>query len=99
MKTKPLTKRHSGNAPGQGAQQTTPSANGATQFPKSLCAGCSFHIVSADHSAEFPRRILAVVAKAWDRIPRAFCLGLKWNALSALWPLPSEYPARRAGLV
>src|SRR5438105_4374673 len=26
-------------------------------------------------------------------------LGLKWNALSALWPRPSDYPARWAGLV
>ena len=38
----------------------------------------------------------AVAAKAWDRIPPALCLGLKWNALSALWPRPSDYPARWA---
>src|SRR5439155_19595455 len=38
----------------------------------------------------------AVAAKAWGRIPPALCLGLKWNALSALWPRPSDYPARWA---
>src|SRR5213075_1951248 len=87
-----------GTAPGQGPQQKTPSANGAAQFPKSLSAGCSFHIVPAHHSAEFPRRIRAVGAKAWERTPGELCLGLKWNALSALWPRPSDYPARWAGL-
>src|SRR5439155_15718167 len=40
-----------------------------------------------------------LTTKAGDRIPRALCLGLKWNALSALWPRPSDYPARWAGLV
>jgi len=31
-----------------------------------------------------------------DNIYRVW-LGLKWNALSALWPRPFEYPARWAG--
>ena len=44
-----------------------------------------YHVVPAIHSLEFPRRIPAVAALAWDRIPRALRLGLKWNALSALW--------------
>ena len=37
--------------------------------------------------------------QAWDRTPRGLCLGLKWNALSALWLRPSDYPAPWAGLV
>src|SRR5205814_8141581 len=32
-----------GNAPGQGSQKTTTSANGAAQFPKSLSAGLVPH--------------------------------------------------------
>src|SRR5947199_250357 len=47
---------------------------------------CAFHIVSANHAASVPKRLSAIAAKAWDRIPRAFWLGSKWNALSALWP-------------
>ena len=73
-----------GQRPRSRAPKTTPSANGAAQFSKSLSAGCSFHIVSANHSVEFARRMPAVAAKAGDRIPRVLCLGSKWNALSAL---------------
>ena len=88
-----------GQRPRSRAPPKPPSANGAAQFPKSVSAGCSFHVVPTNHSAELPRRIPAVAAKAWDRIPRALYLGLQWNALSALWPRPSDYPARWAGLV
>src|SRR5437867_4203448 len=40
----------------KGPRKTNPSANGAAQFQKSLSARCSFHIVPANYSAQFPGR-------------------------------------------
>ena len=92
-----------GATPGQ-----RPRSTGLTNKPKRQRRDPISEIIERrmllPHRASKPfsgvsRRIPAVAAKAWERIPRALFLGLKWNALSALWPRPSDDPARWAGLV
>jgi hypothetical protein len=47
--------------------RTIASANGAAQFPKSLSAASSIHLLPANRSTEFSSGIPVVRAKAWGR--------------------------------
>src|SRR5207237_7238230 len=49
--------------------------------------------VPANHAADFPGKIAADAAKAWERIPRALCLGLKMERAFSALVSPIRFPS------